>query len=251
MRYFIELSYNGSGYHGWQKQPNAKSVQEVLENAMSTLLNEDISLVGCGRTDTGVHAEQFFAHFDIDKTFNKINLIHRINLFLPKDIAIVAIFEVDGRSHARFNAISRTYEYRILRHKNPFYIDRALQIPSQKIDVSLMNIAAKELLNHVDFKCFSRSRTDVKSFDCKVTSAFWFEQGEFLIFKISANRFLRNMVRAIVGTLLEIGSGKRPLEDMKGIIESRTRTQAGASAKAHGLFLTNIEYPVELMQKKN
>lgn len=246
LRYFLELSYNGSAYHGWQKQPNAVSVQEVIEKALHDLLSEEIALTGCGRTDTGVHAEQYFAHFDSASDLRGSNLLYRLNAYLPKDLAVKGLFEVENLAHARFDALSRTYEYRISLIKDPFTTKTTLQMPYQKIDVSLMNEAAMELLKHSNFKCFSRVGTDVKTFDCIISEAGWAQKNEVLVFTVTANRFLRNMVRAMVGTLLEIGMHKRPVDDMKRVIQSQSRENAGASVKAHGLFLTRISYPYKL-----
>ena len=243
MRYFIEFSFNGTKYHGWQVQPNASSVQEILENALSVLLKEKISVVGCGRTDSGVHAEQFFAHFDFDQIIDTGNLRYKLNIFLPADIAVQSVFRTEDSLHARFGAISRTYQYRISLSKDPFHKDTLLQYPFKNLDVSLMNEGAKTLLNFTNFKCFSRSRTDVKTYDCEITEAFWTKSGDVLVFQITANRFLRNMVRAIVGTLLDIGQGKMTITDLKNTIESGERSKAGASVKAQGLFLTKIVYP--------
>ncbi|MEN8125102.1 MAG: tRNA pseudouridine(38-40) synthase TruA [Bacteroidota bacterium] len=250
MRYFIELSYNGKKYHGWQNQPNAISVQETLEKAFSVLLRQKIELMGCGRTDTGVHAAQFFAHFDINKSIDD-NFLYKINSFLPKDIAIHHFFLVDDNAHARFDATSRSYEYRVNLGKNPFLLDTSWQIHSKMIDVSLMNEAAKELYNYTNFKSFSRSNTDVKTYECVISNALWIKEDDLLIFNITANRFLRNMVRAIVGTLMEVGLGKITIREFKKIIESKDRTKAGASAKAKGLFLTKITYPFDLITKNN
>ncbi len=246
MRYFLELSYNGTAYHGWQKQSNAVSVQEVIEKALHGLLSEEIALTGCGRTDTGVHAEQYFAHFDSVSDLRGRNLLYRLNAYLPKDIAVQGFFEVENSAHARFDALSRTYEYRISLIKDPFRTKTTLQMPYQKINVSLMNEAAMELLNHRNFKCFSRSGTEVKTFDCIISEAGWTQKEEVLVFSVTADRFLRNMVRALVGTLLEIGLYKRSVDDMKRVIQSRSRKNAGASVKAHGLFLTKIRYPYKL-----
>ena len=245
MRYFIELSYNGKEYHGWQNQPNAISVQEVLENSFSILLRQKIAIMGCGRTDAGVHAEQFFAHFDIDNELDD-DFLYKINSFLPEDIAIRHFFLVDENAHARFDATSRSYEYRIYLGKTPFLLDTTWQIHSKKIDISLMNKAARELNNYTNFKSFSRSNSDVKTYDCKISNAIWKKEDNLLIFYITANRFLRNMVRAIVGTLLDVGTGNKTIEEFKLIIESKNRSKAGASAKAKGLFLTKIEYPFNI-----
>lgn len=251
MRYFIELSYNGKKYHGWQIQPNANSVQEELEKALSILLNEKIAVIGCGRTDSGVHASQFFLHFDFDGIFDEGNLHFKLNAFLPKDIAIINIFMVNNKVHARFDAVCRSYEYRISLRKDPFITDLAFQVNGLEYDIEKMNIAAKLLYQYENFKCFSRSKTDVKTYNCTISNAVWQKDGNILIFKISANRFLRNMVRAIVGTLLEIGLKKINLDDFKKIIESQDRTNAGASVKAHGLFLCKVDYPEGILNKND
>ncbi len=242
MRYFLECSYFGKAYHGWQYQPNAISVQEVLEEGLSTLLRTKISIVGAGRTDAGVHAKQLFAHFDVEGLDNPTDLTQRLNSYLPADIAVTAIFEVPADAHARFHAAQRTYEYWVVRHKNPFYNDTAHYVWSP-LDLKAMNIAADLLLEHSDFECFSKSNTDVKTFLCKISKAHWELQEEKLVFTITADRFLRNMVRAIVGTLLDVGLGKMSPEAVNTIIESKDRGQAGASVPAKGLYLTKVTYP--------
>ena len=249
MRYFIELSYNGKNYHGWQIQPNEISIQETIEKAMSVLLKEDLSVVGCGRTDTGVHASQFFLHFDCQSPIDKEKLKFRLNSFLPEDIAIFQIIGVDNDAHARFQAKSRSYQYKISLEKDVFQKDLRLEISHSALDVDMMNKAAIMLMDYTDFKCFSRSKTDVKTYECSVTEAYWEAQENQLIFNISANRFLRNMVRAIVGTLLEVGKGRMSLEGFKNVIESRDRKMAGASVKAKGLFLTAVVYPKHIFNK--
>ncbi|MFD0861840.1 tRNA pseudouridine(38-40) synthase TruA [Sungkyunkwania multivorans] len=246
MRYFIELSYNGKNYHGWQSQPNAISVQEVIEKGLSTLYRRPIEILGAGRTDTGVHAKQMFAHFDSENLIE--GLPYKLNAFLPPDIAIQDIFEVRSDAHARFDATERTYEYWITLEKNPFLTESAYWV-KRSLDVNRMNEAVKELFNHRDFKCFSRSNTDVKTYHCDIKAAFWKQKDHGLIFTISADRFLRNMVRAVVGTLLDIGLGKLQVEDMKRIIESRDRSTAGASAPAKGLYLTRVVYPESIKNK--
>ena len=241
MRYFIELSYNGKNYHGWQIQPDAISIQEKINNALSTVYQKDIQIVGAGRTDTGVHASQMFAHFDIDKLVDD-NLEFKLNSILPNDIFIKAIFLVDDEKHARFDALSRSYEYKIWLGRNPFLLDFSWQIHSQKPNVTLMNEAAKLLLDYEDFESFSKVKTNVHTFNCNVTEAFWVQKDNQLTFHISANRFLRNMVRAIVGTLLDVGLDKISISDFKNIIESKNRSNAGLSVPAKGLFLTQIKY---------
>ena len=243
MRYFIELQYLGTNYHGWQVQPNAISVQQVIESTLSTLLREKIKIVGAGRTDAGVHAKQMFAHFDTISNINKTAILHRLNAFLPKDISILSVFKVEKDAHARFDAISRSYEYHIYLGKNPFKIETSWQIYHPKLDIDLMNEAATILLDYTNFKCFSKTHTDVHTYNCTITEAKWILKDNNLIFHITANRFLRNMVRAIVGTLYNVGIGKISVDDMHTIIKSKDRNKAGFSVPAKGLFLTKVVYP--------
>ena len=242
MRYFIEIAYNGKNYFGWQRQPKQISVQQVLEETLSTLFRKEIKLTGAGRTDAGVHAKQLFAHFDFDEIEGFEELIFRMNSFLPKDISVKNIIEVKEDAHARFDAVEREYEYIISLEKDPFLQDFAFQI-NNKPNLDLMNQAAELLLHHKDFQCFSRSKTDVKTYNCTIAKAHWEAKNNRLIFTIAADRFLRNMVRAIVGTLLDVGYGKTTLEDFKAILNSKSREEAGASAPAHGLYLTKVVYP--------
>jgi tRNA pseudouridine38-40 synthase len=245
LRYFIELSYNGTAYHGWQIQPNAISVQEVVEKALSLLFKETVSIMGAGRTDTGVHAIQMFAHFDTEVKFKEDKLIFKLNSFLPKDIAIHAIFNVKEDAHARFNALSRTYLFRISLHKNVFNFENAYYV-KQVLDIEKMKEASKILFEYKDFQCFSKVNTDVKTYHCDIMKADWFLEGEELHFIIKADRFLRNMVRAIVGTMVQIGLGKLQVEDLHSIIKSKNRSEAGFSVPAHALYLTKIEYPNDI-----
>lgn len=245
MRYFIELSYNGGAYHGWQNQPKAISVQEVLEKALTTILKAPIAIVGAGRTDTGVHATQMFAHFDFDADLNDDNLIYKFNSFLPKDIVVHHFFKVKDDAHARFNAVSRTYLYRIALQKNAFTFTNTFYV-KQKLDVEKMNEASKVLLEYKDFQCFSKSKTDVKTYYCNIMKAHWTLKNDELQFTVQADRFLRNMVRAIVGTMINIGLGKTTIEDLHHIIESKNRSEAGFSVPAQALYLTNIEYPSDI-----
>jgi tRNA pseudouridine38-40 synthase len=245
LRYFIELSYNGSAYHGWQNQPKAISVQEVIEKALSLLLKETVSIMGAGRTDTGVHAEQMFAHFDTDVYFDETDLVFKLNSFLPKDIAIQAIFKVKNEAHARFDALSRTYLYRINLQKNVFNFDNAYYVKLD-LDVEKMKEATKTLFQYKDFQCFSKVNTDVKTYHCDIMNAEWFFENDELHFTIKADRFLRNMVRAIVGTMVQIGLGKLQVEDLHTIIKSKNRSEAGFSVPAHALYLIKIQYPKDL-----
>lgn len=250
MRYFIEIAYDGHPYHGWQRQPHSISVQEVLEHALSTLLRCEQALTGAGRTDAGVHAMQLFAHFDFDENFSNAelkNLQHRLNRFLPESIAVNSILRVTDEAHARFDACKRRYEYKIHQQKSPF-LNKHSYFFEKELDVNLMNTASQYLLGKQDFKCFSRSNTDVKTYLCDITEAHWKIEGNLLVFTIAADRFLRNMVRAVVGTLIEVGLGKLTPSHIKNIIESRERSNAGASAPAHGLYLTAVEYPQEIFK---
>lgn len=241
MRYFIKFSYNGTHYHGWQIQPNALSVQETLSKALSIVLNFDINLMGAGRTDTGVHAKEMFAHFDVEKLIDTQSSIHKLNSYLPKDIAIHDIILVHDDAHARFDATKRTYEYHINIFKDVF-LENLSWYYQKELDVHAMNHASKILLQHTDFKCFSKVNTDVNTFNCKIFEAYWKKENNKLIFTISADRFLRNMVRAIVGTLINVGLHKITTKDFNAIIENKNRNDAGFSVPAHGLYLTKIEY---------
>lgn len=241
-RYFTELSFKGTRYHGWQVQPNALSVQEVLETTFSTFMRQKIEVTGAGRTDTGVHASFYVAHFDADSLpFAPADLVEKLNRFLPNDIALKSIREVDENLHARFSATRRTYQYFISRVKDPFTLDTSYQY-LWPLDVEAMNRAAEVLQQWEDFTSFSKLHTDVKTNNCRVTEAFWKEEGTQLVFTISADRFLRNMVRAIVGTLLEVGRGKLTRDGLIAILEKKDRGEAGTSVPPQGLFLTDIQY---------
>ena len=241
----MDLSYDGTNYHGWQNQPNAISVQSCIEKALRILTKSDISIYGAGRTDAGVHAIKMCAHFDSQKPLNGTKLIHELNSFLAKDISINNIYRVNNNSHARFDAVSREYEYKVSLNKDVFNINKSYYV-YHNLDVKLMNDACKILKTHVNFKCFSRSKTDVKTYNCDLTLAKWELSNNQLIFIIKANRFLRNMVRAIVGTMIQIGLKKISLKNFEQIIISQDRTKAGPSAPAHALYLSNIEYPKEI-----
>jgi tRNA pseudouridine38-40 synthase len=249
-RYFIKLAFNGKNYHGWQMQDNALTIQSVINDALSKLLSEEINLTGCGRTDTGVHAKEFYAHFDTCKNFTndeKKRLILKLNNFLPYDISIYEIINVKNNAHARFDAISRTYQYFITRQKDPFDNNFSYYVYGD-INIDLMNEGAKILYEYEDFTSFSKLHSDVKTNNCKILNAKWVEKEDKLIFTITADRFLRNMVRAIVGTLLDVGKKKITLEEFRKIIESKNRSDAGYSVPAKGLFLTKIEYPYDIFK---
>src|SRR5690554_8214051 len=218
------------------------SVQEVLTNAMNLLFRDRFELVGAGRTDDGVHAKKMFAHFDTDKVFEPSSMVLKLNSFLPEDITVYRFFDVSNQAHARFDAVSRSYEYHIHTFKNSFLNDLSWY-HFRPLNVEKMNQAAKILLEYEDFECFSKAHTDVFTFNCTITKAYWEQKDDRLIFYISANRFLRNMVRAIVGTLIYVGSGKITVEDVRKIIESKDRGKAGFSVPAHGLYLTRVVYP--------
>jgi tRNA pseudouridine38-40 synthase len=242
MRYFIEVSYKGTNIHGWQRQDNATSVQGELEQAMSLVMRTNIDLTGSSRTDTGVHAEQQFAHFDID--FELINIgktIHNINAVLMRDIVIKQIIAVTPVAHARFDATHRCYQYRIIHTPTPF-LQQLVFVSRFVPNVALMNDAAKLLTQHHDFECFSKVHTEVKTFLCDIEYAYWENKNDQLIFNIKANRFLRGMVRGIVGTLLEVGQGRRSVEGFEQLILSKNRKKAAPQAPAHGLFLTEVGY---------
>jgi len=243
-RYFIKLAYNGKAYHGWQYQENAKTVQQVLEEALSTIFGDKIALTGAGRTDTGVHAREFYAHFDTKKSYSQSELeekVFKLNGFLPKDIFVSEIFRVDDDVHARFSALSRTYEYLITTRKDPFNDEKAWLVYGD-IDIEMMNKGAAILLDYNDFTSFSKLHTQVKTNNCNVMEAHWERNDHLLVFTIKADRFLRNMVRAIVGTLVDLGKGRITLDELKDIIDAKNRSEAGMSVPAHALYLTAIEY---------
>ncbi|MEI6677995.1 MAG: tRNA pseudouridine(38-40) synthase TruA [Mariniphaga sp.] len=248
-RYFIQLSYDGTAYHGWQIQPNGISVQETVEKALGVVSREKVALTGAGRTDTGVHASFYVAHFDTGhQNLDTDKILHNLNCLLPYDIAVQRIFKVSTESHARFSAINRTYQYHLIKTKDPFrrqYAEKEARIP----DLQMMNEAAEKLFNYEDFTSFSRLGTDVKTNICKIEQAVWKESGNEYIFTIKADRFLRNMVRAIVGTLLEVGFSKITIQEFCSIIEAKDRCAAGASAAAKGLFLVGIGYPEEIAER--
>lgn len=247
-RYFIELAYNGTRFHGWQIQPNAISVQEVLNDALLKALRQEINVVGCGRTDTGVHASYFVAHFDsVTKVEDPIHLAFKLNRIIGNDIVVYSIKEVSDDAHSRFHAISRTYHYYLKSMKNPFLKDFSFR-PFYQFDIEKMNEAAKLLFDYSDFTSFSKLHTDTKTNNCKIIKAQWIEQNDGTVFVVQADRFLRNMVRAIVGTLLEVGRGKMDIYQFKSVIEKKDRSEAGTSVPAQALFLVDVEYPEDVFE---
>ena len=265
-RYFIELAYDGTNYHGWQIQQNAVSVQEVLNKALATILRQPVETTGCGRTDTGVHAREFFAHFDLGVhgslvmdhgngekpdssavnsheplTMNYERTVASLNAILPNDIAIKNIIPLHEDAHARFDAILRSYQYHIHFNKDPFLQGHSWQVRDVP-DIELMNRAAAIIMEYIDFSCFSKSNTQVKTNNCKIIRAEWVKTEQGMVFHISADRFLRNMVRAIVGTLMMVGKHEIPPEAVRQIIESKNRSNAGTSVPACGLYLTEVKY---------
>ncbi len=257
MRYFIELAYKGTDFIGWQRQVKGRSVQQTLEEALSTILRQPIEVVGSSRTDAGVHASQQFAHFDLgDEIPDPNKMVYRLNSLLPSDLAVSAVFLVADDAHARFAATHRRYQYRIIQQKNPFLIDGAY-IFRPDLDIEAMNAAAAFLLIHKDFESFSKVHTDVKTFFCDITLAEWRQLDAEtlhatslpLTFTVQSNRFLRGMVRGLVGTLLEVGTGKRSVADFEEIILAKDRRAAGPQAPAQGLFLVEVGYSESIIHK--
>lgn len=242
MRYFIYFSFDGTNYHGWQIQPNGISVQEQLETALSTLLREKVPVVGAGRTDAGVHARKMVAHFDINQKIDGKQLVYKLNRLLPRDMAVDRIEEVESIKHARFSALSRTYRYYVTTNRDPFTRMFSWQT-NYELDFALMNEAAAILLEYEDFAAFCKSHSDAKTTICNVMSAKWYMTSDTSwYFEITANRFLRNMVRAIVGTLVEVGRHRITINEFRRIIESKQRTKAGESMPGNALFLYDISY---------
>ena len=249
MRYFLKLAYNGTTFHGWQMQDNASAIQQNISENLSKLLSEQTAVHGCGRTDAGVHAMQFYAHFDCDKLeMGSEKFVFKLNSMIHKNIVIQDLLPVKHDAHARFHATKRSYEYVISRKKDPFSHDQAYRYGIE-LSVDKMNDACGMLIGEKDFGCFCKTNSNNQTNICNVSEAHWIEDGDQLKFQISANRFLRNMVRAIVGTMLEIGRDKMSLDDLNTILNSGTRSDAGPSVPAHGLYLTAVEYPTEIFQK--
>ena len=248
-RYFVKLAFKGTHYHGWQIQPSSISVQQVMNNALSTILREEINIIGAGRTDTGVHASLFYGHIDLENLQineeNKGNILFKLNNYLPKDIAVFDILPVIPKAHARFSAESRTYQYHVTSRKDPFNTEFSYHFYFNA-NLDQMNEACKILFEYADFTSFSKTNTQVKTNLCEIYQAEWKSVDHKMVFTIKANRFLRNMVRAITGTMLDIGRGKLNLTEFRKIIESKNRSNAGYSVPPNGLFLVDIDYPPEI-----
>lgn len=245
-RYFLHLAYNGADYHGWQSQPNAVTVQETVEKALSRVLRRQVAIVGAGRTDTGVNARSMYAHFDVDNEIaDPQRLISALNSLVGRDIAIYGIRRVADDAHARFDAVARTYKYFITTRKSPFDYRFAWN-PPYRLDVDAMNAAAARLADYIDFTSFSKLHTDVATNNCRIYEARWTAESDRLTFTIKADRFLRNMVRAIVGTLVDVGRGKTSVDEFCRIIERKDRCAAGASVPGNALFLWQVDYPYEV-----
>lgn len=248
MRYFFQISYRGTNYNGWQSQPNATGIQQIVEKVMTTVLQEKIAIIASGRTDTGVHCVKQYFHCDIEKTFNKDRLIIQLNSYLPKDIAIHDIFKVAPEANARFDAFERTYEYHITRIKDPLKTGLAFHY-FKEVDLPTMNKAGALITGTHDFQCFSKVHTDVNHFICELKEVHWNQKKDSLVFTITGNRFLRGMVRAIVGTLLDVGSGKISMKEFQEILKSKDRKKAGMNAPPEGLFLMEVKYPKSIFAK--
>ncbi|SMG52547.1 tRNA pseudouridine38-40 synthase [Marivirga sericea] len=245
MRYFFTIAYKGTNYHGWQKQPNAIGVQQKVEEVFSRILNREIEIVGSGRTDSGVHATAQVFHCDVSETINPKQLLYKANKMLPHDVALKHVQHVKNDAHSRFDATLRAYQYHIVTEKNPFAINQAY-IFTKELDIVKMNLASEKLTIYQDFECFSKVKTDVYTFNCDIFEAFWKQEQDTLVFHIKANRFLRGMVRAIVGTLLDVGQNRLDIEDFEQIIRKRNRKLAGRAVPANGLYLTEVKYPEEI-----
>jgi tRNA pseudouridine38-40 synthase len=249
-RYLIAFSYDGGSFHGYQIQPNATTVQSILQDKLSLLLGSPLEILGSSRTDTGVHAHEQFAHFDLPEGKKvKENWVFRLNRMLPDSLAVQGIYQVADDFHARFAAISRTYEYRISSLKSPFNAQFAYRF-SVDLDVEAMNEAAALFFKHTDYQCFSKVKTEVTTFNCTILHANWATRGDELVFTIQGNRFLRGMVRAVVGTLLEVGQGRLSKKQLQEILDSKDRCKAGRAVPAHGLHLLKVEYPSSTFDAK-
>ncbi|MDZ4757462.1 MAG: tRNA pseudouridine(38-40) synthase TruA [Bacteroidota bacterium] len=245
-RYALEISYKGSQFHGWQLQPNCNSVQAEMQKALSLICREPVHCLGCGRTDAGVHAKQFVLHFEINGELPE-RLVHKLNHLLTRDIAIHHLYNVDPNFSARFDCTERSYEYHIHQNPNPFLSEYSWYF-FKNLDIELMNTAASKLLQHKDFKAFCKANSQVNHYECDLREALWIQDDYRLLFKITANRFLRNMVRAIVGSLVELGEGKSTLDEFEQIIVSQDRRESGQSAPPQGLFLARVVYPANTFE---
>jgi tRNA pseudouridine38-40 synthase len=248
MRFLFEISYKGTAYHGWQSQANAVGIQSIVEQVLGQVLREKIEIVASGRTDTGVHCVQQFFHADIDKAFDADNLIIRLNSFLPRDIAIRSIRRIHAEASARYGAVARTYEYHITQVKDPLREGLAFYY-FKPLNLSTLKRASSLLTGTHDFECFSKVKTDVNHFICHVIEARWNQNGDLLVFTVTANRFLRGMVRGMVGTLLEAGTGKISMDDFKAILKSKDRKKAGMNVPPEGLYLMQVKYPKSVFIK--
>ena len=249
LRYFLYFSFNGSAFSGWQIQPRDPSVQQWISNAVSWTIGETVEVVGCGRTDAGVHAACFYGHFDSSVHLQDTkNFLEKVNKLLNEFILVKGVWQVNEKTHARYSAISRTYHYYLLTEKDPFLLPFAWYYRFS-LDVPLMNSAAKFMLNHNDFKCFCKTNSNADHYLCNVSKAEWMKHNGQLVFVITSNRFLRNMVRAVVGTLLEVGRKRMSIEEFKFVLENGSRSDAGMSVPAHGLFLKEIIYPENIVPK--
>lgn len=245
-RYFIELAYDGTNYHGWQIQPNGSSVQETLMKALATFLRQEVEVVGAGRTDAGVHARRMMAHFDIDRELDGVQVTDKLNRLLPPDMAVYRVVPVKPDAHARFDATYRKYQYHVTTCKDPFSRQYAWRL-FHPLDFEKMNEAARTLFDYTDFTSFSKLHTDVKTNNCRIMHAEWTQVSDTeWVFTIQADRFLRNMVRAVVGTLVEVGRGKLSIDGFRRVIEQKDRCSAGSSVPGHALFLVDVGYPEEL-----
>lgn len=248
MRYFLDISYKGTSFHGWQKQLNASTVQEVFETKLSQLLKVETPVMASGRTDTGVHAKQQMLHFDSDEILNA-ELIYKLNKMLPMDIAVNSLYDVPDNAHARFDAVSRSYEYHIHTHKNPLKNGFSYYMPFP-VSIKALNEASSYLIARQDFTSFSKVHTAVSHFECDLTEAYWEQGPEALVFHVKANRFLRGMVRTLVGTLLEVGAERKKPSWIKEVLEAKDRNAAGRAVPPDGLFLSRVEYPAAICQNR-
>ena len=247
MRYFFEISYKGTNYHGWQIQQNAMSIQELVQNGLKQLLRYEVDITGSGRTDAGVHAIQQYFHADIKGDLNCVDFAYKLNAVLPHDVFISSIRKVNQKAHARFDAILRAYDYVMVKKRDPFLLNEAY-IYHGPLDIDMLNNASQLLVGKHNFESFSKVKTQVNNFNCEVFQALWKQEDNKITFHIEANRFLRGMVRAIVGTLLMVNEGKIAIDDLNGILNSKNRGMAGQSVSPDGLYLSKVSYPVDIFE---